>query len=79
MLTYFPIHRKNDVNDLDVIIKPKYWEFGRGGKYRTEDIEFFNNWPGFDVDEQESAKYIKYWFGDVHGLKKVGDIRKFIP
>ena len=33
----------------------------------------------FGIDEQESAKYIKYWFGDVHGLKKVGDIRKFIP
>lgn len=33
----------------------------------------------FGIDEQESTKYIKYWFGDVHGLKKVGDIIKFIP
>ena len=40
-----------DVNDLDVIIKPKSWEFGPSGEYRTEDIEFFNNWPGFDVDD----------------------------
>lgn len=41
----------NDVNDLDVIIKPKYWEFGHGGKHLTEGIEFFNEWPGFDVDD----------------------------
>ena len=41
----------NDVNDLDVIIKPRSWEFGNDGEYRTEDIEFFDNWPGFDVDD----------------------------
>ena len=35
----------------DVIMKPKSWEFGPSGEYRTEDIEFFNNWPGFDVDD----------------------------
>ena len=42
-----------DVNDLDVIIKPRSWNFdGDGdGEYRTEDIEFFDNWPGFDVDD----------------------------
>jgi len=33
----------------------------------------------FGIDEQESTKYIKYWFGDVHGLNKVKDILKFIP
>lgn len=33
----------------------------------------------FSIDEQESTKYIKYWFGDVHGLNKVKDILKFIP
>ena len=41
----------NDVNDLDVIIRPRSWDFGDDGEYRTEDIEFFNNWPGFDVDD----------------------------
>ena len=41
----------NDVNDLDVIIRPRSWEFGNDGEYRTEDIEFFNKWPGFDVDD----------------------------
>jgi hypothetical protein len=33
----------------------------------------------FSIDKDESTKYIKYWFGDVHGLKKVKDILKFIP
>jgi hypothetical protein len=32
----------------------------------------------FNIDDQEAANYIKWWFGDVHGLKKVGDILKFI-
>ena len=40
-----------DVNDLDVIIKPSSWPFESEGEYRTEDIEFFDNWPGFDVDD----------------------------
>jgi hypothetical protein len=40
-----------DVNDLDVIIKPSSWNFETEGEYRTEDIEFFDNWPGFDVDD----------------------------
>ena len=40
----------DDVNDLDVIIKPSKWIFG-DNEYRTEDIEFFNNWPGFDIDD----------------------------
>jgi hypothetical protein len=33
----------------------------------------------FGINDYDSTKYIKYWFGDVHGLKKVGDIIKFIP
>jgi hypothetical protein len=41
----------NDVNDLDVIIKPRSWNFETEGEYRTDDIEFFDNWPGFDVDD----------------------------
>ena len=31
----------------------------------------------FGINEQESAKYIKYWFGDTHNLNKVKDILKF--
>lgn len=39
------------VNDLDVIIRPSAWPFDSEGEYRTEYIEFFDNWPGFDVDD----------------------------
>jgi hypothetical protein len=41
----------NDVNDFDVIIKPRSWVFESDNEYRTEDIEFFDNWPGFDIDD----------------------------
>jgi hypothetical protein len=40
-----------DVNDLDVIIRPSLWPFKTKGKYITEDIEFFDNWPGYDIDD----------------------------
>jgi hypothetical protein len=39
------------VNDLDVIIRPSAWPFETKGEYRAEPIEFFDNWPGFDVDD----------------------------
>lgn len=39
------------VNDLDVIIRPSSWPFNNEGEYRTEYIEFFDNWPGFDIDD----------------------------
>lgn len=40
-----------DVTDLDVIIKSRSWDFETEGEYRTKDIEFFDNWHGFDVDD----------------------------
>ena len=40
----------DDVNDLDVIIRPSKWPFQTEGEYLTEDIEFFDNWPNEDVD-----------------------------
>lgn len=40
-----------DVNDLDVIIRPSEWPFQTKNSYQTEDIEFFDNWPGFDIDD----------------------------
>jgi hypothetical protein len=40
-----------DINDLDVIIRPSSWPFETEGSYHTEHIEFFDNWPGFDVDD----------------------------
>ena len=50
----------DDVNDLDVIIKPSKWIFGDNDEYRTEDIEFFNNWPGFDIDDLIDNKSFEY-------------------
>lgn len=41
----------DSINDLDVIVRPSKWPFQSVGEYRTGDIEFFDNWPGFDVDE----------------------------
>lgn len=40
----------NDVNDLDVIIRPSEWPFETKGEYLTEDIEFFDNWPNEDIN-----------------------------
>lgn len=40
-----------DVNDLDVIIKPSSWPFKTKGEYRTPEIEFFDNWPDYDVKD----------------------------
>ena len=41
----------DDVNDLDVIIKPSKWTFNEAGEYRTKNIEFFDNWYGFDIED----------------------------
>ena len=43
--------RIDSVGDLDVIIRPDKWPFGESGEFRTEYIEFFDNWPGFDVGD----------------------------
>ena len=39
-----------DVNDLDVIVRPSAWTFESVGEYRDGDIEFFDNWLPFDID-----------------------------
>jgi hypothetical protein len=33
----------------------------------------------FSVSEGDAAKLISDWFGDRHNLKKVGDLKKFVP
>ena len=33
----------------------------------------------FCITEDEAAMFTKDWFGDRHNLKKVGDLKKFIP
>ena len=41
----------DNINDLDVIVKPKYWPFGEKDSHRTEEIEFFKSWPGFNIND----------------------------
>lgn len=33
----------------------------------------------FSIDKKDASNYIRNWFGDKHNLKKVSDIKKFIP
>jgi len=33
----------------------------------------------FPIGLRESMDYLRDWFGDKHNIKKVGDIKKFIP
>jgi hypothetical protein len=33
----------------------------------------------FCISEDEAALFTKDWFGDRHNLKRVGDLRKFVP
>jgi hypothetical protein len=49
-----PLVAKNlldDVNDLDIIVRPSAWTFETSGEFRDGDIEFFDNWSPFDVDD----------------------------
>lgn len=48
-----------DVNDLDVIIRPSAWIF-KEDELRTGDIEFFNNWHPFDIDDLIDKKSFTY-------------------
>ena len=33
----------------------------------------------FCISEDDAAMFTKDWFGDRHNLKRVGDLRKFVP
>lgn len=33
----------------------------------------------FSIEKQNAMGYLRNWFGDKHDLKKVGDLKKFIP
>lgn len=33
----------------------------------------------FSISENEAAKYVSDWFGKRNGMKKVGDLKKFVP
>ena len=49
-----------DVNDLDIIVRPSAWTFGSVGEFRDEDIEFFDNWSPFDIDDLIDNQSFEY-------------------
>jgi len=49
-----------DVNDLDIIVRPSAWTFETVGEFRDEDIEFFDNWSPFDIDDLIDNKSFEY-------------------
>ena len=49
-----------DVNDLDIIVRPSAWTFETVGEFRDEDIEFFDNWPPFDIDDLIDNQSFEY-------------------
>lgn len=50
----------SDVNDLDVIIKPSCWSFSKKNEFRDGEIEFFDNWDQFDIDDLIDNKSFTY-------------------
>jgi hypothetical protein len=40
-----------DVNDLDIIIKPEKWPFTEDSKFSINKLEFFDFWPDEDVND----------------------------
>jgi len=48
----------DDVNDLDVVIKPESWPFGRVGHYDDGEIEFFMEWKPGDGTMQSANDLI---------------------
>ena len=61
-----------------VIINKMPLEKGRIAIFRSKTLTDMVS-SFFGIHEQDAANIIKYWFGDVHKLEKVGDIVKFIP
>lgn len=49
-----------DVNDLDVIVRPSAWTFQSVGEFRDGDIEFFDNWSPFDIDDLIDNQSFEY-------------------
>ena len=53
-----------DVNDLDIIVRPSAWKAyfksSSVGVFRNEDIEFFDNWSPFDIDDLIDNQSFEY-------------------
>jgi len=50
----------DDVNDLDVVIRPESWPFGRVGHYDDGEIEFFMEWKPGDGTMQSADDLINF-------------------
>jgi hypothetical protein len=71
---YFICSKQNKITILWFYYIPKsntYMLF-RGCRL-TELISSF-----FSISDNESSKFIQFWFGDKHNLQKIGDLEKFI-
>jgi hypothetical protein len=49
-----------DVNDLDIIVRPSAWDFDSVGEFRDLDLEFFDNWSPFDIDDLIDNQTFEY-------------------
>ena len=65
----FMIHNEYDLN----IERPE--RISVIGSHKT--YEMLCNF--FLITHREAMQYLRDWFGDKHNIKKVGDIKKFIP
>jgi hypothetical protein len=69
---------KNDQRIFDFFVTQKNGELGLGFFSDHELCTKVKGYCGID-DPDHCSKYIKDWFGDKHGLKKVSDVLKFVP
>ena len=51
----------DDVNDLDVVIRPEAWPFKREGRYDDGEIEFFVEWNNGDGTMTPAEDLIRYY------------------
>lgn len=50
----------DDVNDLDVVIRPESWPFGKQAHYDDGEIEFFMEWWNGDGTMDSAENLIKF-------------------
>jgi|LakMenEpi03Aug12_release.lakeMendotaPanAssembly.Ray.scaffolds.fasta_scaffold439261_4 hypothetical protein len=65
--------KKNNMNIFTIIAENEGVIIYRGDKLCKKIASFF------DITEDEAMTHVKLWFGNRHGLSKVGDVIKFAP
>lgn len=51
----------DDVNDLDVVVRPEAWPFKREGRYNDGEIEFFIEWNNGDGTMTPAEELIRFY------------------